>query len=643
VHSYTCDQSCATPPPPPPSPSEYEPPQVSVGPDSIVAVGTEYIDLTASVTQGSDTIANTTWVIVRGEGLALRSATDLNTRVTGLDTEQIAEFRIEVVDVMGVMAVASSTHQVVAVAPPTPAPAPPDSAVVVGYYSNWAQYRLAQEGKWRFFPENIDATKLTHICYAFAKVSPQFEIQPTEWNDVVDWDPSQGMYRRFHAHVRSQNPAIKTLISIGGYNFNSLAATKTIFSDMAGSATNRGTFIKSCMHFARLHGFDGVDVDWEYPGHAGQGGRPEDKANFVLLLTEFRTAIEDEARAGGKPALLLTIAVGVGPTVVQNGYDLAAIHPSLDFMMLMTYDLWGSWERTTGAHTALDTDPQQSLSVTSALDSFLVSVPKGKVVLGLAAYGRSFTLADAANAGMYAPAVGGGAPGPVTAERGFLAYYETLLLDNASKRINVPTRTCFTSQGSLWVGYDDVATINLKVDLILSRGVLGAMIWSLDLDNFLDGYPLTSAVSTKIMGVITTGVVCQVANCSDHGACSSITGQCQCQVGFFGPQCEQAIAPVASPSVLLTKDGANLVSGDNAVRFPSGAKVDVNVTGFFFTLASKVKEDVSVVAAKVQGGVLLRLEPAVRCMRINPSCHLPHHTAPSMCLLCACVCSVVRL
>ena len=50
--------------------------------------------------------------------------------------------------------------------------------------------------------------------------------------------------------------------------------------------------------------------------------------------------------------------------------------------------------------------------------------PRNKLVLGLATYGRSFTLADVETTGYLAPAVGAGQPGAYTREMGFLAYYE---------------------------------------------------------------------------------------------------------------------------------------------------------------------------------------------------------------------------
>lgn len=207
---------------------------------------------------------------------------------------------------------------------------------IIGYFTNWAQYRASPA---KFFPEDIDATLLTHVCYAFAMINPRNQVVPFEWNDVVDWNPAAGLYARFHVHVRKQNPSIKTLISLGGWTFNEKPATKHLFTTMVSSSKGRAEFIASCIAFARLHTFDGVDIDWEYPGHVGQGGRPEDKAKFTLLLKEFRAAITAEAVSTGKDALLLTIAVGAGTSTVDNGYEVAKIHQHLDWIGVMSYDV----------------------------------------------------------------------------------------------------------------------------------------------------------------------------------------------------------------------------------------------------------------------------------------------------------------
>jgi len=90
---------------------------------------------------------------------------------------------------------------------------------------------------------------------------------------------------------------LKTLISLGGWNFNFNYDTKHIFTTLAASRANRQKFIQSCIQFARKYNFDGIDLDWEYPGDPDQGGRPEDTPNYTLLLAEMRAAINAETYA----------------------------------------------------------------------------------------------------------------------------------------------------------------------------------------------------------------------------------------------------------------------------------------------------------------------------------------------------------
>lgn len=74
--------------------------------------------------------------------------------------------------------------------------------------------------------------------------------------------------------LKQRQPALKTLISIGGWDYS------TYFSDVASSAARREAFAQSCLEFILEHGFDGIDLDWEYPvsgGLAGNTNRPQDK------------------------------------------------------------------------------------------------------------------------------------------------------------------------------------------------------------------------------------------------------------------------------------------------------------------------------------------------------------------------------
>ena len=61
---------------------------------------------------------------------------------------------------------------------------------------------------------------------------------------------------------------------------------------MASQADRRKTFIDSLIPFLQLYGFEGVDLDWEYPGDR-EGSDPEnDRENFSILVEEMGAALK---------------------------------------------------------------------------------------------------------------------------------------------------------------------------------------------------------------------------------------------------------------------------------------------------------------------------------------------------------------
>ncbi|XP_044731929.1 chitotriosidase-1 [Chrysoperla carnea] len=305
--------------------------------------------------------------------------------------------------------------------------------------------------------------------------------------------------------LKKANPKLKTLLAIGGWSFGTQK-----FKEMSATRYSRQTFIYSAIPFIRDRGFDGLDIDWEYPKGS------DDKKNYVLLLKELREAFEAEAQEVKKPRLLLTAAVPVGPDNIKSGYDVPAVASYLDFINLMAYDFHGKWERETGHNAPLyapssDSEWRKQLSVDNAASMWVrLGAPKEKLVIGMATYGRSFTLSNTDRFRVNSPASGGGKAGEYTKEAGFLAYYEIceMLRNGASYIWDDEMKVPYLVHGDQWVGFDDERSIRNKMQWIKTNNFGGAMVWTVDMDDFTGQvcggnvkYPLIGAMREELRGI----------------------------------------------------------------------------------------------------------------------------------------------
>ncbi|KAB7499949.1 putative chitinase 3, partial [Armadillidium nasatum] len=345
-----------------------------------------------------------------------------------------------------------------------------DGYKVVCYYTNWSQYRT-KIGK--FLPEHIDPYICTHIIYAFAWLK-KGRLSSFEENDESK-DGKVGFYEQI-TNLKKKNPKLKVLIALGGWTFG----TKR-FRNMAESRYARQTFIFSAIPFLRKHNFDGLDLDWEYPS-----GK-DDKNNLNLLCKELLEAFNAEAQETGKPRLMLTAAVAVGPDKIKGGYDVPTLAKYLDFINIMAYDFHGKWENTVGHNAPLyapssDSEWRKQLSVSYASDLWnRMGAPKEKMIIGMPTYGRSFTLTNPRGFIVNAPSTGGGVAGKYTGEEGFLAYYEVCehLHEGAAYYWDEEMQVPYMVKGDLWVGFDDERAIRNKMQYIKNKGYGGAMIFSM--------------------------------------------------------------------------------------------------------------------------------------------------------------------
>ncbi|RMZ93814.1 putative chitinase 3, partial [Brachionus plicatilis] len=343
--------------------------------------------------------------------------------------------------------------------------------LVVCYYTNWAQYR---QGDGKFQPEDVDVNLCDMVIFAFAKLEGD-KIVPFEWNDLsTSWLP--GMYDRT-INLKNQNPNVKISIAIGGWNVGSGP-----FSKMVADDNMRSNFVRNAVEFVKKYRFDGLDLDWEYPG-SREGSSPNDKVLFTALVKELKKAFIPHG-------LILTAAVGAGYQTIIDGYEIDKISKYLDYINLMAYDFHGSWEDFLGHHAPLyarkeEVGNQTKLNVGWAVRYWLSQgCPKEKLLVGLALYGRSFTYAEDKNLG--ASSTGPGSKGKYTGTPGILSYYEVCekMKEDWIVERNYEQAIPYAYSPNEWVGYDDVVSLRIKARYIKDQDLAGAMFWALDFDDY---------------------------------------------------------------------------------------------------------------------------------------------------------------
>jgi chitinase len=331
---------------------------------------------------------------------------------------------------------------------------------VIAYVPGWSM------------PAVIHAQKLTHINFAFAKIDGE--------GKAAFENPAIATALESLLPLRQDNPDLRILISVGGW-------TADGFSDAALSEASRQVFAESLVGLLRAHAVDGIDLDWEYPGQgvAGIRYRSEDKKNFTRLLKSVRAALDaasDSEDRKGRERYLLTIASADREYFEHTEMDRLHVH--LDWINVMGYDFFNSLTATTGHHAGLFASqlsaPADRNADASIRQHLAAGIPRDKLVLGVAFYGRGFAGVTPAHRGLhqrYERYEGDHSYAELKdryIERdGFVRYWDERA--QAPFLWNEGTRTFIT--------YDDPQSIRVKAGYVRDNRLGGMMFWELSQDS----------------------------------------------------------------------------------------------------------------------------------------------------------------
>ena len=226
---------------------------------------------------------------------------------------------------------------------------------IIAYYASWQWYDRKSLSK----PSNHDHSKVTRYNFAFFQINKEGDIWGTDgYADPIvllgedDWSandaspktcswgspggppacaarrPETGLI--FQAH----EAGVEVYPSIGGWTLSD------DFPALAADPMARAKFANNCVELIKAYDFDGIDIDWEYPGYVDHMGTPEDTVNYSLFLSEIKAALDGLGQTTGR-SYGLTAALPCGPNNIQN-IQVDVVSGILDELNLMTYDFHGS-------------------------------------------------------------------------------------------------------------------------------------------------------------------------------------------------------------------------------------------------------------------------------------------------------------
>jgi chitinase len=190
-----------------------------------------------------------------------------------------------------------------------------------GYYGYWGEEEMP--------PHLMRYEGLTHIVHFFAR--PRIDTAPYFGPVVNAGDSTQLVWGTDHYTVGTYNVTdslltyahrngVKVVLSVGGIYGGQAEVIDFVTRDSARTQA----FVNAALGFARRHGYDGVELDWE---------RPMSIAQVSLIVRRLRAGLDAWPTRG------LLIVASAAWDLRLKMYPPALIASSIDQFNIMCYDM----------------------------------------------------------------------------------------------------------------------------------------------------------------------------------------------------------------------------------------------------------------------------------------------------------------
>lgn len=373
---------------------------------------------------------------------------------------------------------------------------------VIGYFPEWGVYKAHDY----FTPEKVAYNQISHLNYGFAVV--------TSAGIVETHDTGKGPALMKELAKRTKEAGVINMLSVGGYTNSQVCAERCnepeenqvkVFEAATATPQRVERLASSIVDYMIQWGFDGVDIDWEYPSTEKQA------AQYTQLIKSLRAKL-DALGLKNDRYYQLSSAVTANHNNIKYT-NPAETAPLLDSVNVMSYDYHGAFDAITGHNSplyanSLDSDKKFNIDSTMKEYNQTWGIPKNKLMVGLSWYGRAwdFVSANENIAGLPGLFNSGraGVKGQWDDKNEFTGTnpyrkLKQMALDKQFQRYwdaqaHVPY--LYNASAQEFYTYDDTDSIREKVNYIEREGYGGAIIW--DLSGDTDDHEL-GAISAKLL------------------------------------------------------------------------------------------------------------------------------------------------